>query len=121
MVCTPVSSWLRRANTPQARSEMQRQYFEIARFGDNAANPAANWVGAWYARNLYILNNLTALAKQPQDRVIVIYGAGHGFLLDQQARGRGVRSCEHTRLSPNFAARLMDALPRMIARMRAVR
>ena len=41
MMCTPVSSWLRRANSPQARSEMQRQYFEIARFGDNATNPTA--------------------------------------------------------------------------------
>lgn len=90
MVGTPVSSWIRRLNTPQARREMQRRYYAIARIGDNASNPGANWVGAWYARNLYILNNLTALAKRPQDRVVVIYGAGHGFLLDQQAREAGV-------------------------------
>ncbi|MES2696432.1 MAG: DUF5694 domain-containing protein [Verrucomicrobiota bacterium] len=65
-------------------------YYEIARLGDNAANPGANWVGSWYARNLYILNNVTALAKRPQDRVVAIYGSGHGFLLDQQAREAGV-------------------------------
>jgi hypothetical protein len=90
MACTPVSSWLRRMNTPQSRRETQRLYYEIARIGDNAANPGANWVGAWYARNLYILNNLTALAKRNQDRVVAIYGAGHGFLLDQQAREAGI-------------------------------
>ncbi len=90
MACTPVSSWIRRLNTPQARSAMQRSYYEIARLGDNTANPGANWVGAWYARNLYILNNLTALARGPKDRIVVIYGAGHGFLLDQQAREAGV-------------------------------
>ena len=90
MVCTPVSSWLRRVNTPPARSGAQRPYYEIARIGDNAANPGANWVGAWYARNLYILNNLTTLAMRPQDRVVAIYGLGHGFLLDQQAREAGI-------------------------------
>jgi hypothetical protein len=90
MTCTPVSSWLRRVNMPEARRESHRVYYEIARIGDNATNPGANWVGSWYARNLYILNNLTALASGPQHRVIAIYGSGHGFLLDQQAREAGV-------------------------------
>jgi hypothetical protein len=90
MICTPVSSWLRRVNTPEARRESHRFYYDIARIGDNAANPGANWVGSWYARNLYILNNLTALATQRQDRVVAIYGSGHGYLLDQQAREAGV-------------------------------
>lgn len=88
MACTPVSSWLRRLNTPEARREMQRSYYNIARFGDNAANPGATWVGNWYARNLRILNNLRDIAR-PGDRIVVIYGAGHGFLLDQQARESG--------------------------------
>ena len=90
MACTPISSWLHRMNTPAARSEMQRPYYEIARMGDNRANPGAAWVGSWYARNLRILNNLDALAPSGNDRVIAIYGAGHGFLLDQQAREAGV-------------------------------
>lgn len=86
MECTPISSWIRRLNTPEGRSNIQLPYYEIARMGDNAANPGAAWVGAWYARNLRILNNLTALANGPEDRVVAIYGSGHGFLLDQQAR-----------------------------------
>ncbi|HEU4956711.1 MAG TPA: DUF5694 domain-containing protein, partial [Sphingomicrobium sp.] len=36
--------------------------------------------------NLRILNNIRALANTPDERIIVIYGAGHGYLLDQQAR-----------------------------------
>jgi hypothetical protein len=89
MVCTPVSAWVRRFNTPEGRSRMQRPYYTIAGFGDQAANPGAAWVGAWYARNLRILNNLRAIATAPGDRVLAIYGAGHGFLLDQQARESG--------------------------------
>lgn len=86
MECTPVSSWIRRLNTPEGRSDLQLPYYEIARMGGHAANPGAAWVGTWYARNLRILNNLTALAEESEDRVIAIYGSGHGFLLDQQAR-----------------------------------
>jgi hypothetical protein len=85
MGCTPISAWYRRFNTPEYRRKDQRAYYEIATFGNQASNPGAAWVGAWYARNLRILDNLRAVAK-PGDRIVVIYGAGHGFLLDQQAR-----------------------------------
>jgi hypothetical protein len=86
MPCTPISTWLRFQNDPATRSFSQRQYYVIATFGDATANPGAAWVGTWYARNLRILNNLVAIAQRPQDRVVAVYGAGHGFLLDQQAR-----------------------------------
>lgn len=89
MACTPVSTWARRLNTPDYRRESQRFYYDIAQLGDAASNPGAAWVGSWYARNLRILNNLVALAPRPTDRVVAIYGAGHGFLLDQQARESG--------------------------------
>lgn len=90
MGCTPVSSWIRHLNTPEGRSDMQRPYYIIAQIGNNEVNPGAAWVGAWYARNLRILNNLTALADEPEGRVVAIFGAGHGFLLDQQAREAGM-------------------------------
>ncbi|WP_085217341.1 DUF5694 domain-containing protein [Allosphingosinicella indica] len=96
MACTPISAWVRQLNTPDARAKMQRPYYEIATMGDNAANPGANWVGGWYARNLRILNNLTALAQDPEARVIAIYGAGHGYLLDQQAREAGTFAVAET-------------------------
>lgn len=88
MGCTPISAWYRRYNTPEYRRMDQRAYYEIATFGNQTSNPGAAWVGAWYARNLRILDNLRAIAK-PGDRIVVIYGAGHGFLLDQQARESG--------------------------------
>lgn len=88
MDCTPISAWYRRFNAPEHRRMDQRRYYDIATFGNQAANPGAAWVGAWYARNLRILDNLRAVAR-PGDRIVVIYGAGHGFLLDQQARESG--------------------------------
>lgn len=90
MACTPVSAWIRKVNTPEYRSANHRSYFYIARIGEALGpNPGAAWVGTWYARNLRILNHLRALATNPEDRIVAIYGAGHGYLLDQQARESG--------------------------------
>lgn len=90
MACTPVSAWIRRVNTPAYRLGNHCSYFTIGQIGEALGpNPGAAWVGTWYARNLRILNNLRAIAPRPDDRILVLYGAGHGYLLDQQARESG--------------------------------
>jgi hypothetical protein len=87
MACTPVSAWVRSVNTPGYRLGNHRTYYHVAQIGDPAgANPGAAWVGTWYTRNLRILNNLRGLVRNPDERIIAIYGAGHGYLLEQQAR-----------------------------------
>ncbi len=80
-----ITEWYRDLNSPEARELDHRQYFEIATFGDNKENPGAAWVGAWYARNLRIFNNIRELSD-PGDRVLVLYGAGHIYLLDRFLR-----------------------------------
>ncbi len=90
MACTPVSSWVRNVNTPTYRRADHRTYYYVASLGDPLGlSPGAAWVGSWYARNLRILENVRRVAKRPSDRVIAFYGAGHGYLLDQQARESG--------------------------------
>jgi hypothetical protein len=90
MACTPISAWLRRVNTPEYRLANHRSYFYVGQIGEALGpNPGAAWVGTWYARNLRILNNLRAIAPRPNDRIVALYGAGHGYLLDQQARESG--------------------------------
>jgi hypothetical protein len=72
-------------NRPQAILDNHRMYFDIATLGDSESQPGAAWVGTWYARNLRIFANLTRLTASPQDRILVIYGAGHAYLLRQFA------------------------------------
>ena len=43
----------------------------------------------WYGRNLMIFNNI-ARRTEPGDRILVIYGAGHGNHLRQLAADSGV-------------------------------
>jgi hypothetical protein len=84
-----IASWLLALNRRDALAANHRNYFDIARVGDEQQQPGANWVGYWYGRNLRIFNNLLRLTDRPQDRVLVIYGQGHAYLLRQFAAESG--------------------------------
>jgi len=75
-----ISQWYRALNDPETRLKMHKSYFTLASFGTDDRNPGAAWVGGWYARNLRIFNNLRALIS-PGERLFVLYGAGHTYLL----------------------------------------
>jgi hypothetical protein len=84
-----VGQWLLALNRPEALAAGHRVYFDIARIGDREVQQGANWVGSWYAHNLRIFDNIVSFATKPSDRVLVVYGAGHAYLLRQFARESG--------------------------------
>ncbi len=81
-----VSAWLKQLNNPDALEASHRVYFDIAMIGQGEELLGANWVGTWYARNLKIFSRLVKMTESPKDRVLVIYGQGHAYLLRQFAR-----------------------------------
>ena len=83
---TSMGGYLAYLNSPAHLAEMNSEYFDYAMLGDDQKAPGANWVGAWHARNLRIFAKLVRIAGKPNDRVLVVYGAGHGFLLDEYAQ-----------------------------------
>lgn len=86
---TDLVTFFAEINRPEVIAASHRIYFDVARFGDAQAQPGANWVGTWYARNLKIFNNLVDIAETADARVLVIYGAGHAHHLRQFARESG--------------------------------
>ncbi|MEW6736827.1 MAG: DUF5694 domain-containing protein, partial [Acidobacteriota bacterium] len=60
-----------------------------ARIGLGDQYPGANWVQYWYGRNLKIFVNLMRITESPDDRILVIIGAGHLKLLKQFAEESG--------------------------------
>lgn len=80
-----IGAWLRQMNAPDRLAADHRSYFDIALIGDDERHVGVNWVGYWYARNLKIFENLVRLTDRPGDRVIIVYGAGHAYLLRQFA------------------------------------
>lgn len=77
-----VSDFLIALNRPEQLADMNRMYYDFALLGTPDHNAGANWVGAWHARNLKIFANLVRLNAKPEDRILVIMGVGHAFLLN---------------------------------------
>ena len=52
-------------------------YYLQARFGEAGDYAGPDLLAEWYRRNVRIYNNVTKIIETPQDRVLVIFGAGH--------------------------------------------
>jgi hypothetical protein len=49
-------------------------------------------LASWYQRNIRIYNNIAAIIESPNERVLVIYGAGHlGWLRQDVANDPAMR------------------------------
>lgn len=90
----PIPEWLALMNSPEYLLGMHRPYYDFALLGTPETGQGANWVGAWHGRNLKIFGNLVRLADGPGERVLVIYGAGHAFLLNRFADESGAFNVE---------------------------
>ena len=73
-----------RLNEPEGRRADHQAYMRSARVGLGDQYPGANWVShSWYDRNLKIYVNLTRIAESADDRILLIIGAGHVYLIQQ--------------------------------------
>jgi non-heme chloroperoxidase len=52
-------------------------YFEMAEFGEQWDWAGADLVSDWFRRNMRIYTNIVQIVDSPNERVLVIYGAGH--------------------------------------------
>ncbi len=91
----PITDMYRRLNQPEGRLADHQQYLRIARVGLGDQYPGANWVGhLWYTWNLQIFVNLTRITESPNDRILLIIGAGHVYLIQQFLEESGEYSIE---------------------------
>jgi len=52
-------------------------YYLEAHYGEPGDYAGPDLLAEWYRRNLRIFNNVTKLVTSPDDRILVIFGAGH--------------------------------------------
>lgn len=79
-----IPALLLRRNTPEAVDHDHRFYTRLMGFGDDVSQPGADLNAYWFMRNAKIFAKLM-LASRPGDRVVVIFGSGHGYWLRQLA------------------------------------
>ena len=71
-------------NEPEGRRKDHQAYLRSARIGLGDQYPAANWLShSWYDRNLKIFVNLTRITESADDRILLIIGAAHAYLIQQ--------------------------------------
>lgn len=87
---------LRYLNTDDAIRANASWYTIMDGLGRSADDAGSMYVAQWYTRNVYIFSNILSVIR-PGDRVVVIFGQGHDYLLR-----------EFVRLDPNL--RYVDPL-----------
>ncbi len=96
-----IGDGLRYMNDPQRIAEGNDFYRSMLLFGTGVEQPGAALLDAWQARNNAICARVIQMAK-PADRIVVVYGAGHAYLLRQCVREMpGFRLVEANDYLPN--------------------
>jgi hypothetical protein len=78
-------------NEPQNVFRGQQMYMNLALVGSNSNPVGAMWTAKyWYYRNMLIYKNLVNLIDSNEERVFVLYGAGHLHSLLQFLKESGL-------------------------------
>lgn len=84
-----VLDMLKHLNSDAWLRDNAMSYYRVGLLGTPDDPVGARWVQYWFGRNLFIFNTI-ARNTDKGDRVLVIYGAGHGNYLRQLAADSGI-------------------------------
>ncbi|MFC4559239.1 DUF5694 domain-containing protein [Virgibacillus kekensis] len=85
-----IGEYLLHLNKQEAILENHRFYMQLALVGSEKEPGGAMWAAQyWYYRNMLIYKNLMELADSSDDRIFVLYGAGHLHVLQQFIKDSG--------------------------------
>ena len=68
-------------NSEEAVRANNSAYMYLARIGNDSTFVGADLVAKWHLRNLEMFAKLTRLIDGPEERILVLYGQGHAYLL----------------------------------------
>jgi hypothetical protein len=79
-------------NSDSLVAEDVASYYAYVPYGEPYEYAGPDLLAAWYQRNIRIYHNIVSLIGSPNDRILVIYGAGHlGWLRQDVANDATVR------------------------------
>lgn len=79
-------------NTDEKAAKDVANYYAVVPYGDPGDYAGPDLLAAWFQRNIRIYRNIVSLVEGPNDRILVIYGAGHlGWLRQDIANDASVK------------------------------
>jgi len=79
-------------NSDARATQAVGEYFAYVPFGEPWEYAGPDLLAAWYQRNIRIYANIVKLIDSPNERILVLYGAGHlGWLRQDAANDPSVR------------------------------
>jgi len=78
----------------EGAKRVHQLYLQAARIGKGDEYIGVDGVMWWYRRNMSIYANITRLATSPEDRILVMFGNGHIYLLNQFFQESGLFNVE---------------------------
>jgi hypothetical protein len=72
-----VVEMLQHLNSDSRTAKEFALYFAVVPYGEPGDYAGPDLLAAWYQRNIRIYGNIVHLVESPNDRILVIYGAGH--------------------------------------------
>lgn len=76
-----VRQFLKKMNQPDFLIQSQAFYMDFCKVGKGNDFPGADLVASWYHRNIRIFSNINKITTSKEDRILVIFGAGHAPIL----------------------------------------
>lgn len=71
-------------NSPKASAiNAQRMHLYEVRVGIQKSWMGPDWLGRWYQRNVRMMANVLKFSEPPEDRILIIVGDNHKWVLDQ--------------------------------------
>ncbi|HEX8454116.1 MAG TPA: DUF5694 domain-containing protein [Longimicrobium sp.] len=80
---------LRYMNAESVAAQGMADDYALIQFGEPYEYAGADLIAAWFQRNIRIHHNIRALITSPEERILVIYGAGHLGWLRENFRHDG--------------------------------
>jgi hypothetical protein len=80
---------LRYLNADSMAAQAMADDYALIQFGEPYEYAGADLIASWFQRNIRIHHNIRALIKDSNERILVIYGAGHLGWLRENFRHDG--------------------------------
>lgn len=76
-----IRQYFKNMNQPESIKQSHGFYMDFCKVGKGNDFPGADLVADWYKRNIRIFSNINKITTSKEDRILVIFGAGHAPIL----------------------------------------